>query len=133
MSCNDSNARQVPTPPIDHRARHIIIAEGDYEIQSQLVDQVHITEPEGATTSAKVTLPANPLLGQSHKIVATGAGVNMDGNGNPVLAGNTFVPQGTVAEFVFTENPDENPDDCSCQGGAWASCCATTPEPVVIP
>lgn len=121
------SAEQLQSPPVDHQARVVIKTDEDYEIDSQLVDQVHAVGNEDSPGSfLTVKLPCNPLFGQSHTLVASGVAINVDGNDNPVAGGLTVVPLNNHVTYIFSVT--DASEDCE---GVWVpTCCAETPAPI---
>jgi hypothetical protein len=118
-------------------AETVITVGGDFEAHNS-DNTVIVTGKASTETVATVTLPDDPRFqGQTIKIVASGAPVNVDpgDEGNTVAGGRTYVAQGSTATFTFTEGSDEDDDEdhehddcCDCTPGQWiGDCCAILP------
>jgi hypothetical protein len=97
--------------PLLHRAQNIIVVDSDedFELQDLTIDQIHVGEAlfpfsivdpcQGICPNATITLPANPQIGYSVKILALSADVTIDSNGNGTQIAS--IPVGTFLELIF--------------------------------
>jgi hypothetical protein len=88
--------RQIPSGPFNENAQRVIQVSSDYLVND--ADDIIDIIADGVT----VTLPANPLYGQRHRLLASGGNVAIDGNGHAVVGGISPIPLNSGAEITFS-------------------------------
>lgn len=97
----------------------VIETDDDYTLDTG-DDQVHVTgKDDPDVASVTLTMPCNPQLGEQHLLVAAGAPITVDGNGNAVDGLATSVAKGHAALLTFSR--DEALDECDA--GRWVPVC----------
>jgi hypothetical protein len=99
---------QINGAPFLEGAQTIIHATSSYTAKNQddIIDVVG-----GSLT---VTLPANPVYGQCHRIIGSGNNVSVNGNGHSIAGTRNRVLSTTAVDYTFSTTD------------VWvASCCAT--------
>jgi hypothetical protein len=81
--------------PYKENAQTVVATDEAYTIDN-FVDAVDVI---GAAT---ITLPSNPTVGQTHRIIASGGDATVVAGGDHTIVGQRLVEQGTSLEFSFT-------------------------------
>lgn len=122
MSCNDcSNSFvKVEFDPNGGPGNNVVSTDGDLELSNE--NRTAIALAPDPLVALTFTLPANPRVGQSHRLVAAGASITVDGGDNTVstVVVGTTVALGSARVYTFTKTDFCDP----CAPGTWVpDCC----------
>ena len=140
MSCSHKSASHVlPSPPQHHL--NVIKFRGHYCADNHDGTIIAVGGSHGHGHDdddedfevATVQLPSNPSVGQSHKLVAAGAAIEVDGGCFDVCPGGSFVPLCSTLTLTFADNKIHKSCGCGCEGcgcpcGIWVADTQAAPQ-----
>lgn len=115
----ESHARVVDASHINNRQRNVVVIDGDY-VAGPENDTIITQAPANGdpVVALNVSLNGEPVIGDTVKLVAFGAPITVDGNGNLLAPGAATVATGTARIYTFAGNAFNND---SSLPGTWVA------------